>query len=249
MVSDTAEWTSERFLLEEYRDLYQNVMHLENKLFNRLSLFTTFFLGILTASVALTQLGGRQSLSLPDALALMTLPYALLFLAGRFELRMTTELRARKIKFIEGIIKIREYFVAADPTIEDYLILPSKIEKAPPYLRIGSHDWYQLLYLCVLNTLSFLAAWTGIPFAIRFLAQRAIGPQFPVALVALFILATLAWELWGLIASGVIFWIFSYRSVMNFCQDYDTERERRMRKRIQYDLMEQSRARPRLSYF
>lgn len=48
------------FMLAEYEDLYQNVMHVEDKLFGHLSFFTTLFTGILTASVAIYGLVGQK---------------------------------------------------------------------------------------------------------------------------------------------------------------------------------------------
>ena len=103
---------SVQFILEEYRDLYQNVMHLENKLFNHLSFYTTLFLGTVTASVAILQLTPTSStMSFIDALGLLFLLNILLFIIGRLEIHMTAELRIRKMKFIEGITIIRAYFV------------------------------------------------------------------------------------------------------------------------------------------
>ena len=137
------------FMLMEYQDLYQNIIHLENKLFHHLSFFTTLFMGIVTASIAIFQLAKETdaSLSPPALLAVLSLLFGLFVIVGRFELRMVTELRIRKMKFVEGITQIRQYFVERNKSIADYLVLPIGLHKAPPYLRIRSKDWYQILYL------------------------------------------------------------------------------------------------------
>jgi hypothetical protein len=103
-------------------------------------------------------------MSFNDALGLLFLLSMLLFVVGRFEIHMTTELRIRKMKFIEGITSIRAYFVELDGSINKYVILPKGIRKAPPYLRVGSQDWYQLIYLCVMNSVSLLIFWITLPY-------------------------------------------------------------------------------------
>lgn len=101
------------FMLMEYQDLYQNIIHLENKLFNHLSFFTTLFMGIVTASIAIFQLAKESDSSLPPPalLAVLSSLFALFVIVGRFELRIVAELRIRKMKFVEGITQIRQYFL------------------------------------------------------------------------------------------------------------------------------------------
>ena len=41
------------FILKEYEDLYQNVMHMEKQLFEHLTFYTGLFTGTLAASVAM----------------------------------------------------------------------------------------------------------------------------------------------------------------------------------------------------
>ncbi|MDD2942833.1 MAG: hypothetical protein PHC51_07695 [bacterium] len=227
------EQTSTQFMLEEYRDLYENIMHLENKLFNHLSFFTTLFLGIMTASVAVVQLTLARSMSLIDAVGLVTLPFGLLFAVGRFEIRMTTELRIRKMKFVEGISRIREYFVTLDGGISNYLVLPYRIENAPPYLRIGSQDWYQILYLCLMNSISFVLFWSGLPFLLIFLVNNLLNQNrfIPPGIIIL-------WTVVGVMLSIIIFWKLSYLNVMDFCDVYNNDREVRMGKPIDYKLLD-----------
>mgnify|MGYP001244297830 CR=1 FL=1 len=46
MEANASNETSVKFMLAEYQDLYQNVIHLENKLFSHLSFFTTLLLAV-----------------------------------------------------------------------------------------------------------------------------------------------------------------------------------------------------------
>lgn len=225
---------SVQFLLEEYRDLYQNVMHLENKLFNHLSFYTTLFLGTITASIAILQLTPNNTpMSFIDALGLLFLVNILLYIVGRFEIHMTTELRIRKMKFIEGITSIRAFFVQLDNSINDFIVLPKGLIKAPPYLRVGSQDWYQLIYLCVMNTVSFMISWFTLPYFIN-LCRNIIAKSNYYPITGFIV----GWSLLGIILSGINFWEFSYTRVMDVCSTYDLDREKRMNNAIEYDLLD-----------
>jgi hypothetical protein len=223
-----------QFLLEEYRDLYQNVMHLENKIFNHLSFYTTVFLGSVTASIAILQLTPNNThLSSYDALGLLFITNILLYIVGRFEIHMTSELRIRKMKFIEGITSIRGYFVELDDSINEYIILPKGLKKAPPYLRIGSQDWYQLIYLCVMNSISFMTSWFTIPYFINLCRNIITNSEYYLLMVFV-----MPWSIVGFIFSIIIFWEFSYTRVMDECSYYDNVRVERMNNPIEYDLLE-----------
>ena len=200
-----------QFLLEEYRDLYENVMHLENKIFNHLSFYTTVFLATVTASIAILQLTPNDTnLSSYDVLGLLFITNILLYIVGRFEIHMTSELRIRKMKFIEGITSIRGYFVELDESINEYIILPKGLKKAPRYLRIGSQDWYQLIYLSVMNSISFLVSWFTIPYFINLCRNIIEKSEYYPRMVFV-----VPWLIVGFIFSIIIFWEFSYIRVQN----------------------------------
>lgn len=136
------------------------------------------------------------------------------------------------MKFIEGVTLARSYFTKADPAITEYLALPYRIENAPRFLRIGSQDWYQLLYLCGLNSVSYFIAWTGAPFFFVFFANLLFSTQWDISLAFILI-----WEAIGLFMAWFIFWHWSYLNVMNYCAEYDKAREARMGKQIEYGLL------------
>ena len=80
--------TSVKFLLEEYGDLYQNMIHVERKLFDHLALFVTLFLGLSSVAVGLYELAVKSESAMPSELffVLIGLLYLVLFLVGSFQL-------------------------------------------------------------------------------------------------------------------------------------------------------------------
>jgi hypothetical protein len=224
-------------MLAEYQDFYQNVIHLENKLFNHLSFFTTLFVGIVTASIAIFQLVGKTSapLSRPIAVASVSLLFFLFFIVGRFELRMTTELRVRKMKFIEGITEVRQYFADRDKTVEDYLVLPVGAEKAPPYLRVRCKDWYQILYISLMNGMAALIGWVLPLWLVLRVLTEPVGRVF--SLILMFIIVPF-WLAVGLLIFCLGFWWLSYKSALEFCERYDEMRIERIGEENQYDLLD-----------
>jgi hypothetical protein len=233
---DTQKATAE-FMLAEYQDLYQNVIHLENKLFNHLSFFTTLLVGIVTASIAIVQLVGETSgpLSRPIAVASVSLLFLLFFIVGRFELRMTTELRVRKMKFIEGITEIRRYFVDRDKVIEDYLVLPVGVEKAPPYLRVRCKDWYQILYISLMNGMAAFLFWVLPLWLVVRVVTEPVGSRVGLILTVIIVAS---WLAVGLLIFYLGFWWLSYNSALEFCERYDEMRADKMGEESQYDLLE-----------
>lgn len=233
---DTANSAVE-YMLAEYQDLYQNIIHLENNLFNHLSFFTTLLIGIVTASVAIVQLVGDRSgpLSGPIAVASVSVLFLLLFIVGRFELRMTTELRVRKMKFIEGITAIRQYFVDRDEAIKDYLVLPVGVEKAPPYLRVRCQDWYQILYISLINGAAAFLFWV-LPL---WLVVKLVTKSVPSTTGLILTVVTVgSWLVGALLIFYLAFWWFSYKSAMEFCERYDEMRVERIGQESRYDLLE-----------
>jgi len=232
------------FMLAEYRDLYENVMHIENKLFNHLTFYTTLFVGLVTTSVAILQLlgGSDGAVSAP---IMIGVAFLLFFAISRYELRMTMELRIRKIKFIEGITQIREYFVAKNPGIAGSTMLPVGLHKAPPYLRVRSKDWYQILYMCFMNgTVALIVYGCIFVPVIGWLIRPLHGLAWWMIAAALVSGCVSV----GLILFIWIFWWFSYQSVADFCASYDVERERRMGRETEYDLLERRLPRSRLHW-
>lgn len=232
-----------KFMLAEYQDLYQNVMHVENSLFSHLSFYTTLFMGIVTASIAILQLtrGSGAPLAVRSVLGWLALLLFLFLVVGRFELRMTTELRIRKMKFVEGITETRQYFLKKDEAIGKHLVLPVGIQKAPPYLRVRSADWYQVIYISLLNGLSAAMFWFLLGAWIHQLLVSQLGGTVVVLLAII-------WSGLGIVLFYFVFWVMSYQSTVEFCASYDRKREEMMQEKSKYDLFERPLPKSRLQW-
>lgn len=231
---------SSKFMMESYKDLSQNVMHIEGQMFNHMSFFLTLFIGVLTATIAIIQLTREpnQPINLIETIGVLSLPFLFLHLVGRFEVQMILQLRVRKIKFIEGIAKAREYFIKFDLKLADYIVLPAKLEKAPPYLRVNSEDWWKLSFVVTLNTVSLMFFVFSFPFFINWL----LGGSFFVLLSNL-LSQTAAncliwiWAIFVIICCVLFYGLLSYRRIMLDCLRLDKKREEIMGKPSEYDLL------------
>lgn len=241
MISKIDKGESSRFMLASYNDLSQNVMHIEGQLFTHMSFFLTLFIGVLTAAGAIAQLTKQtnQPVSLSGTIGLFALPFLLLCLIGQFEVEMIMQLRVRKIKFIEGIVKAREYFANIDPDLVNYIVLPARLEKTPPYLRVRSEDWFKLVFVISLNTFSILAFWTGLPLLVTTLITRII-PIGSASNTFWMIIIILFWAFWLVVGVllCIVYWFTRYERMMNYCSYHDKQREKTMGKRSEYDLLE-----------
>ena len=232
-----------QFMLAEYQDLYQNVIHMENSLFSHLSFYTTLFMGIVTASVAILQMagGGSALLAQPGVPGLLAVLFFLFAVVGRFELRMTTELRIRKMKFVEGITQIRQYFTNKDKAIRDYLVLPVGLQEAPPYLRVRSADWYQVIYISLMNGFSVVIGWLFLGACVGQVIRSRLGTTAIVVLA-------IVWCVLGVVFFYLVFWVISYRNTVDFCASYDKRRKDVMGEESRYDLFERPLPKSRLQW-
>jgi len=231
---------SSKFMIESYKDLSQNVMHIEGQLFNHMSFFLTLFIGVLTATIAIIQITRvpNQPINLITTIGILSLPFFFLYLVGLFEVEMILQLRFRKIKFIEGIAKAREYFIKSDLKLADYIVLPAQLEKAPPYLRVNSEDWWKLRFVVMLNTVSLIVFGFSFPFFINWL----VGGSFFVLLTNILGQTTATWPIyiWAIIVVMVcvpFFGFLPYRRIMIESLRLDKKREKIMGKPLEYDLL------------
>lgn len=210
------------FMIAEHQELCDNVMHLEKELFDHMSFYTGLFTASLAAAAAVLGLSDKLSdpRGLPTLFALLAPLFALLFFVGRLELRMTMELRVRKMKFVEGITQTRLYFAEQDPSILKYLSLPVGVQKAPPCLRRQSKDWYQVIFLSALNAFCVLLIFgCFLPLLVALIQ----GGSVPV------LVAGLVYSVYAAVAFAavmLVFWQLSYRTVTRDCDEYDAKRER-----------------------
>lgn len=211
-------------MLEEFRDLYQNIMHIEDKILRLMTFYTTLFIGILTAALAIiSQLPtSNTAVTTQDALRLCIFLSITLFIVAGYTLQMTIELRIRKIDFITALIRIREFFINSTPEISDYVLVRHKVIGSPEYLRGGSEDWYQIVYLIFLFGLSFMITWVLAAF---FLFAVLLNDPVTV-LSAEFGL----WSVGGIIASIIVAMSY-FASLKRTTKKYDEAFEGRFGKR------------------
>ena len=231
---------SSKFMMESYKDLSQNVMHIEGQMFNHMSFFLTLFIGVLTATIAIIQITRipNQPINLITTIGILSVPFFFLYLVGLFEVEMILQLRFRKIKFIEGIAKAREYFIKSDLKLADYVVLPATLEKAPPYLRVNSEDWWKLCFVVMLNTVSLIIFWFSFPFFINWLLGGSLFVLLSSILgQAVAICLIYIWAVLVIICCGLFFGLLPYRRIMIESLRLDKKREELMGKPSEYDLL------------
>jgi len=230
------------FLLVEYQNLYQNVMAIERRLFHHLLFCLITFIGIVTASLALYQLLMLATPSTNEraaAVARLSLLFVLFVIVGQFELRLIGSLHIQKVKFIEGLAQIRQYFVANEEAIAPYLALPVGLHKNPPSFSPRSQDWYLVVFLSLMNGLAAAIAWVS---PLWILALWLVHTHTPTIIVGA---AVSIWILLGLAAFGLVFLKWSYQSVADSCSIYDRAHEEKTGITNGYGLIEQARPRSR----
>lgn len=144
---------------------------------------------------------------------------------------MATELRIRKIKFVEGLTQIRQYFVDRDESIAGYLVFPVGLKKAPPFLRKRSKDRVQLFYMSFVNGISSLIAWLlakgWILDLVRRAPRQACWPEVVRCL----------WFLMCLPLFFLVFWVLCYNRAQSSCEHYDQIREKKVGGKSEYDFL------------
>lgn len=147
----------------EHQEASKLVQEAEATMHDLIKFYTTLFLGLITASIALVSLTKPpQSIRL-DWLGILWLGF---FTVGILELNYFMELRIRKIKMVDRIVYIRELFsnIAGDPvkaSLRNQLLFITGIKYSPPYLRRPSAEWYLVLYICALNATALgFSVWT-----------------------------------------------------------------------------------------
>lgn len=141
------------FLKAEFDTSHAYFIHIENKLANLLKYYSTLFLAVISACYYLSIANLFKDIRLISVLiAILVFDFL-----GLFILYMYAELRTRKIKILEQLAIIREFFSnntgGNNKDISNFLIMVKGIKKCPKYLRRPSEDWYTILYIIFINSL------------------------------------------------------------------------------------------------
>jgi hypothetical protein len=143
------------FLKTQFDTSHTYFIHIENKLSDLLKYYSTLFLAVVSACYYISISDLFKDMRSPSLL-ITTIVFDFL---GLFILYMYIELRTRKIKILEQMAVIREFFsnhkVGNNQNISKLLIMPKSLSECPQYLRRPSEDWYTILYIMILNSMGF----------------------------------------------------------------------------------------------
>jgi hypothetical protein len=211
------------FLKQEFDTSHSYFVHIETKLFNLVTFYATLFLAVVSACYYIlisTAFSGMRTLSF--AIAAMAF-----FLLGSFTLGMYTELRTRKIKTLEQMAIIREFFakndVQGEPDISAYLTLPTGIDKCPPYLRRPSEDWYTVLLMIFVNSVALIFAAFSVA---KMLGMNPISVSRTRTTIAAL----------GGVSAFILAFYGQFRRITMSMLELDCDREKRYGKAAGYDL-------------
>lgn len=213
---------SEPFLEKEFDTSSNYFTHVESKLLNIVTLYLTVILAVVSGIYYIAGSEVFAKLRFWEVIGprafLIGLAALVFSLIGIFLLGMYTELRTRKILVLEELARIREHYVNAGTGhgrgIADVITLVSGVVKCPPYLRRPSEDWYTLLLMVFVNSVSIAFGITAecYAFASNFF-KASTWNQFALFLIGLALF----------LAAG----FFQFRWVTTFCFLLDCRREKK----------------------
>lgn len=150
----------------EFQETQKYFLQIEGTMHDIIKFYSTIVLAVVTASIALASMQGPTEQAKLKWLSILWLALAA---TGYLILLYFFELRIRKVKMIDRMAAIREYFANREHgSIEGWLrndaVFITTVPKSPPYLRRPSGEWYLMLYLSALNsTAAAFVAW-GLAF-------------------------------------------------------------------------------------
>jgi len=142
------------FLRQRHSTAHSYFIHIENNLARLVTFYSTLFVASISAYYYILVSNAFKDFR-PYFIAIAAVVF---FLLGLFILHMYVELRIRKIRILEQIARIDEFFAQNDtndePNIDGALVMIKGIKNCPPYLRRPSEDWYATLLMIFLNSLA-----------------------------------------------------------------------------------------------
>lgn len=157
------------FLETEFSASSSYFQHVEGKLTNLLVFFATLLIAVVSGSYYLGSSDMFKVLTFsrtPRAflIGLLLLVFGLISLVF---IGVYVELRVRKIRMLEQMAAIRQYYAdageRAGTSIRGALRMVTSIPKCPAYLRRPSEDWYTLLLMMISSSTAIAVAgafWT-----------------------------------------------------------------------------------------
>lgn len=207
--------TVEQFLNEEFQQSWGYQQHIESQMVNHLRFYVTLLLGLSSVAIAIFKFGSASTFPIAGLVGLLSLGF---WFTGQVLRTVYVELRIRKMKAIENLNSIREYFSHKSSVVSSVSVFPSRRVESPPFLRKGCAEWYSLIFMASMNSLS---------------------------LAAFFYLAIYQWVYAGIIAWWPLFiilisfpwFIWEFRSFTLYCYKYDLKREEELGDESKYGLL------------
>lgn len=208
------------FLRSEFETSANYFNHIESKLLNMVTYYTTLLIAVVSASSFVAGSSTFGSMTFGPVREpqefFVGLATFLFFLIGIFLLGMYTELRVRKIRFLEEMAAIRSYFVATGKKlgvdISRALIMVTNVAACPPFLRRPSEDWYTVVVMIFVNAIALGCAIPlgyvafGLPSNLESIKDQVLLPTLGLV----FLVALIRWQ---------------FRWVTKFCFVEDCRRE------------------------
>jgi uncharacterized membrane protein YciS (DUF1049 family) len=146
--------TAEKFLTEEFQRSWGYQQHIESQMVSHLRFYVTLLLGLGSVAIAIFKFGPASTFPIAGLVGLLFLGF---WFAGQVLRTVYLELRIRKMKAIENLNSIREYFSGKSSVVSKVSAFPARRIESPPFLRKGSAEWYSLTFMALINSLSFAA--------------------------------------------------------------------------------------------
>jgi len=225
VVQNTTE-VADKFLLQEFTQSWGYQQHLESQMVNHLRFYVTILLALVSVSIAIFKYHTPAVYPIIGAIGVL---FGVFWLVGLILRTAYLEIRIRKMKAIEDLNSIREYFAKKAPDISQYSTLPSHRDESPPFLRKGSAEWYSLIFMALVNSASFAAALYSTNYQWKWAYGLIDILHFPEWT------HSAGWPLIVLI--GIIMFIWEYRFFTLHCYKYDLKREKETGKPSKYTLL------------
>ena len=208
------------FLQKEFDTAAGYFEHVETKLSSVVTFYATLLIAVISGSyyISVSEMFQKMSFWVIQAPRAFFIALAALvfFGIGIFFLGMYTELRTRKIRMLEEMAAIRDYYIktgkAIGKDVSSGITMVAEIVRCPEFLRRPSEDWYTLLLMSFVNSCALATAVTFGLFVVvpNWIKYTTVGKFVVVAL-------------WLGVFTAVFFSQFRWITV--FCFVLDCERE------------------------
>lgn len=210
-----SEDAAEKLLTEQFKQSWGYQQHIESQMVNHLRFYVTLLLGLGSVAIAILKFGPASAFPITGLIGLLFLVF---WFAGQVLRTVYLELRIRKMKAIEDLNSIREYFGGKSSIVSKYSSFPSRRVESPPFLRKGCAEWYSLIFMAFINGLSLAAFFYLVIYQWGYAGIAGWWPLF-------------------LVLIAVPSFLLEFRSFTLQCYKYDLKRNNELREPNKYTLL------------